>query len=237
MYANNEIGTIQPVAELAKVAHRHGALFHSDCTQALGKIPVDVAALGVDIATFSGHKIGAPKGIGCAYIRKGVEIAPLLRGGHQERRLRAGTENTLGIIAFGVAANLARSTPAQYAQDIAPLRDHLRDAITKRLDRIAINGYQTSLLPNTLNISFASAEGESIMLYLDQEGITVGTGSACASADGKPSHVIMALRPDPELAHGSIRFSLGFDTTRADIDRVAAVLPPIIEKLRGISTV
>jgi cysteine desulfurase len=237
MLANNETGTIQDIQKIAELAHQYRAFVHTDATQAIGKIPVGVDKLGVDYMTVSAHKIGGPKGVGALYARAGCPLEPLLRGGHQEKRLRAGTENTLGIIGFGVAAELAVKTPAHYRAKIQPLRGKLREGILQQVPAVVVNGDQTSCLPHILNLSFAGVEGESMMLALDEAGIALSTGSACASDDINPSHVLMALGADPELAHGSLRFSLGLDTTDADIDYVLEQLPPIVERLRRMSTV
>jgi cysteine desulfurase len=239
MLANNEIGTIQDIAKLAHLAHRAGALFHTDAVQALGKTHVDVKTSNVDFATFSGHKIGALKGVGALYIKEGLKLNPLLKGGYQESRLRAGTENTPSIISFGLAAKQARKNLHKY-QDLSHLRDYLAHEISENIEGITVNGSLSArfgaLLPNTLNISFASVEGESLLLLLDEKGIAVSTGSACAAGSGKPSHVLMAIKADPELAHGSIRFSLGLETTKKDLDYTVKILKESVEKLRGFSS-
>lgn len=237
MTANNEIGTIQDIARVAELAKAKGALVHTDATQAAGKIPVNVKALGVDYATLSCHKIYGPKGIGALYIRKGAPIEPLIRGGHQEYGHRAGTYNNLGILGFGEAARLAKENLQTYQNKMSALRNKLRDGIQQKIPLIRINGHHTDVLPNTLNVSFPGAEGESILLYLDLAGIEVSTGSACASGSLDPSHVLLATGLGPELAHGSIRFSLGMYNTQEDVDYVLNELPPIIERLRRMSTV
>lgn len=232
--ASNELGTIEPLEFWSKKAHSHGALIHSDMTQALGKIPIDVKKLGVDYATFSAHKIGGPIGVGALYVKKGSPFTPLMIGGSQERHRRSGTYNTLGIIGFQAALDYIElhDTPTLYATQVAPLRDYLAERIAKEIEGSVINGIFA--LPNILNVSFPGAEGESIQLHLDLKGIVVSTGSACAA--GEPSHVLTAATGDPELAHSSIRFSLDLSTTRADIDYTMSVLPDIIKKLKGIST-
>lgn len=237
MAANNEIGTIEDIATIAALAHEHGALVHTDATQAAGKVPVSVEKWGVDYATLSCHKIYGPKGIGALYIRKGAPIEPLIRGGHQEQGIRAGTYNNLGILGFGVAAELALAEVGDYMREVGALRQRLRDLIIARIPNVKINGHPVEVLPNTLNVSFPGAEGEAILLSLDLEGIEVSTGSACASGSLDPSHVLMAIGLGPELAHGSIRFSLGKYTTVEEVDYVADKLPPIIARLRRMSTV
>ena len=241
MLANNEIGTINDIKSLAREAHAHGALFHTDATQALGKIKIDVKDLDVDYMTISSHKIGGPIGIGALYIKKGSPFKPFIIGGHQERSRRAGTYQTVNIAGFGAAAKYANDhqTWKIYEQKIRPLRDKLAKRILSEIPYSSVNG-QSPLpftLPNILNCSFEAAEGESIQLYLDAEGgIITSTGSACASGDGKPSHVIMAVRNDAEIAHSSVRFSFGLDSTEEDVDHVMEYLPGIVERLQKIST-
>ncbi len=237
MAANNEIGTIQDTAAASSIAKAAGAFFHTDATQCAGKIPVDVEAWGADYLTLSCHKIYGPKGIGALYVRKGAPIVPLIRGGHQEHGHRAGTYNNLGILGFGIAADLALKELPDYSARVRCLRERLRDGLVRSLPYAHVNGHETEVLPNTLNLSFPGAEGESILLYLDLEGIQVSTGSACASGSLEPSHVLLATGLGPELAHGSIRFSLGRDSTEADVDYVIEKLPPVIERLRRMSTV
>lgn len=239
MLANNEIGTINDIKTLAKAAHEYGVLFHTDATQALGKIKIDVKDLDIDYMTISSHKIGGPIGIGALYIKNGSPFKPFMIGGHQERGRRAGTYQTFNIAGFGAAAKYAYiyKTWEIYEQKILPLRNLLMARILKEVPYSSINGELHKSLPNLLNCSFEAAEGESIQLYLDAEaGIVVSTGSACASGDGKPSHVIMATRDDAEVAHSSVRFSLGLDTTEKDIDYVMEYLPNIVKRLQGIST-
>lgn len=237
MMANNEIGTIQDIQKLASMAHSYHALFHTDAVQAVGKIPVDVEALGVDYLTLSAHKIYGPKGIGALYVREGSPIEPLIRGGHQEKGLRAGTYNGPAIEAFGEAARLASERLEVYGTHTRLLRNRLRDGFVSKIPDIRINGHPEQVLPNTLDVSFPGAEGEAILLMLDLSGISVSTGSACASGSLEPSHVLMATGVGPELAHGSIRFSLGLSTTEAEIDFVLEKMPQIIAKLRRFSTV
>lgn len=237
MAANNEIGTVQDMAAISRLAKAAGAFFHTDATQAAGKIPVDVEAWGADYLTLSCHKIYGPKGIGGLYARKGAPLEPLVRGGHQEKGVRAGTYNNLGIYGFGKAAELALAELPAYASRVGALRERLRAGIVARVPTVRVNGHPTEVLPNTLNVSFPGAEGEAILLSLDLEGIEVSTGSACASGSLEPSHVLMATGVGPELAHGSIRFSLGRNSTDEDVDYVLEKLPPIIARLRRMSTV
>jgi cysteine desulfurase len=237
MAANNEIGTIQDIPRIAAMAKAAGALAHSDAVQAGGKVPVDAAAWGLDYLTLSCHKLYGPKGIGALYVRKGAPVEPLVRGGHQELGVRAGTYNNLGILAFGLAAELALRDLPEFSARLRFLRSRLRDGILELVPQVRVNGHPTEVLPNTLNVSFPGAEGEAILLSLDIEGIEVSTGSACASGSLEPSHVLMATGVGPELAHGSIRFSLGRDTSEAEVDYVLEKLPPIIARLRRMSTV
>ncbi|MDR0408880.1 MAG: IscS subfamily cysteine desulfurase [Spirochaetaceae bacterium] len=236
MLANNEIGTIQDVKEIARLAKEAGALIHTDATQAVGKIPVDVDELGVDYLTMSAHKIYGPKGVGALYRRKKAPLFPLILGGHQENGLRAGTYNNSGILGFGKAAELAKKELPEYGKKIAKLRDKLSEGLLANIPTIKINGHLKDRLPNTLNVSFPGAEGEAILLSMDLKGIEASTGSACASGSLDPSHVLMAIGVWPELAHGSIRFSLGWDNTEEDIDYVIETMPPIISRLRAMST-
>lgn len=237
MTANNEIGTIQDIKTLSSMAHEVGALFHTDAVQAVGKIPVDFKDWGVDYATLSAHKIYGPKGIGALYIKERTPIEPLIRGGHQEHGLRAGTYNGPAIAAFGYAAELAGKELAEYAEFTGKLRQQLKDGLLKAVPGIRINGHETKVLPNTLNVSFPGAEGEAILLYLDLLGVAASTGSACASASLDPSHVLMATGLGPELAHGSIRFSFGKYNTPEEVNFVLENFPPVIERLRKMSTV
>lgn len=237
MAANNEIGTIEDIPEIARRAKAAGAYVHTDATQAAGKIPVSVIEWGVDYLTLSGHKIYGPKGIGALYVRSGAPIVPLVRGGHQENGVRAGTYNNMGIIGFGKAAELALADLPVFSKRVLVLREKLKSELLAKIPHIRVNGHPNFVLPNTLNISFPGAEGEAILLSLDLEGIHVSTGSACASGSLEPSHVLLATGVGPELAHGSIRFSLGSYTTEEDVQLVAGVLPPIIARLRRMSTV
>ena len=239
MLANNEIGEFLPIADVVKKAHKEGSFVHSDLTQVLGKLPIDVKALDLDYATFSAHKIGGPIGVGALYVKNGVPFKPLIIGGNQEKKRRGTTYNTVGIIGFGAALKylLDHKTWEIYDTKICALRDELAGRILKEIPGSSLNTDLENSLPNILNASFEAAEGESIQLYLDAEGIVVSTGSACASGDIKPSHVLMAKTGDAEVAHSSIRFSFGLDNTEEDIDKVMAVLPGIIDRLQKISTI
>lgn len=239
MLANNEIGEFLPIADVVKKAHKEGGFVHSDLTQVLGKLPIDVKALNLDYATFSAHKIGGPIGVGALYVKNGVPFKPLIIGGNQEKKRRGTTYNTVGIIGFGAALKylLDRKTWEIYDTKIRALRDELARRILEKIPGSSLNTDLKNSLPNILNASFEAAEGESIQLYLDAEGIVVSTGSACASGDIKPSHVLMAKTGDAEVAHSSIRFSFGLDNIEEDIDKVMAVLPGIINRLQQISTI
>jgi cysteine desulfurase len=235
MHANNEIGTIQPIAELAKIAKARGALFHTDAVQSTGKIPVDVRALGLDLLSLSAHKFYGPKGVGALWIRRGLRLLPVLTGGKHERSRRAGTENVAGIAGMGAAAQHARSTMTDEAARLAVLRDRLEEGVLRAVSGTAINGARTPRVPNTTNISFDRVEAESLLIALDLQGIAVSTGSACSSGTLEPSHVLKAMGFPPHRTQNSIRFSLGAANTDADIDRVIAVLPGIVEKLRSLT--
>lgn len=235
MHANNEIGTIQPVAELARLAHERKAIFHTDAVQSAGKIPIDVKALGVDLLTISAHKFYGPKGVGALWIRRGLRLQSPITGGKQERGRRAGTENVAGIVGMGVAAGLARTKMAEEGARLSVLRDRLEEGVLAHVSGTAINGARTPRVPNTTNISFDRTEAESLLIALDLEGIAVSTGSACSSGTLEPSHVLKAMGYPVHRTQNSIRFSLGAANTDADIDRVVAVLPGIVEKLRSLT--
>ena len=236
MYANNEIGTIQDIKAIAEIAHAQGAFFHTDAVQAVGKIPVNVKDLDVDFLTFSAHKIYGPKGVGALYVKRGTPFCPLIRGGHQERGRRAGTENTIGIVAFAKAIEMRKQEMSDEAERLRRLKKILIDGIKSKIPDVQFNGHPTDTLPGTLNISFAGAEGESILLYLDLEGIGVSTGSACASGSLEPSHVILATGVGAELAHGSIRISMGRENTADDIYYTVSALERVVKKVRDMST-
>jgi len=237
MFANNEIGTIQDLASISRIAKEAGAYMHTDAVQAAGKIRVSVKELGVDYLSLSAHKIYGPKGVGALYVRKGAPLEPLIRGGHQEQGLRAGTYNNIGILGFGHAARLALQDLDTFSVSVRKLRNMLKEGLEARIPNIRINGHPREVLPNTLNVSFPGAEGEAILLSLDIMGIEASTGSACASGSLDPSHVLMATGVGPELAHGSIRFSLGRSTTEEDIRYMLETVPPIIARLRAMSTI
>lgn len=236
MMANNEIGTLEDIKELARITHEHGALFHTDAVQAVGKMPVNVKDLEVDFLTASAHKIYGPKGIGALYVKKGVPFCSFIRGGHQEKGRRAGTENTLGIIGFSKAIEMRAIEMDKEHERFLVMKDRLKKGIEEKIPDIKFNGHPQDSLASTLNVSFAGAEGEAILLYLDLEGIAVSTGSACASGSLDPSHVIMATGVGVEYAHGSIRFSMGRETQKEDIEYVLTKLPEIIKKIRGMSS-
>ncbi|UZJ41755.1 cysteine desulfurase [Prosthecochloris sp. SCSIO W1101] len=236
MTANNEIGTIQDIAEIAKLAHANGSLVHTDAVQAIGKMRMNVSDLGVDFLTMSAHKIYGPKGIGALYVKKGTPYCPFIRGGHQEKGRRAGTENTLGIIGLAKAIEMRDAEMDEEIKRMVEMKQALKNGIEGSIDDAVFNGHPTLSMPNTLNVSFPGAEGEAIMLYLDLQGIAVSTGSACASGSLDPSHVLLATGSSPERAHGSIRISMGRETTMEDIGYMLDVLPGIIKRIRSMST-
>jgi cysteine desulfurase len=235
MHANNEIGTIQPIAELARLAHERGALFHTDAVQSAGKVPIDVKTLGVDLLSISAHKFYGPKGVGAIWIRRGLRLLPPTTGGKQERNRRAGTENVPGIVGMGVAAQAALRKMSEEASRTSALRDRLEEAVLRAVPGTAINGNRESRVPNTTNISFDRVEAESLLIALDLDGIAVSTGSACSSGTLEPSHVLKAMGFPAHRTQNSIRFSLGTSNTDADVDRVIAVLPGIVDKLRSLT--
>jgi cysteine desulfurase len=235
MHANNEIGTIQPIAELARLAHERGALFHTDAVQSAGKIAIDVRTLGVDMLSMSAHKFYGPKGIGALWVRRGVRVMPILTGGRQERGRRAGTENVAGIVGMGVAARIASGKMGDEDRRLSALRDRLEAGILRSVPGTAVNGSAEARVPNTTNISFDRIEAESLLIALDLQGVAVSTGSACSSGTLEPSHVLKAMGFNAHRTQNSIRFSLGAANTEAEIDRVIAVLPGIVEKLRSLT--
>jgi cysteine desulfurase len=235
MHANNEVGTIQPIAEVARIAREAGVPFHTDAVQTSGHIPVDVNNIGVDLLSISAHKLYGPKGVGGLYIRKGTKITPFMHGGGQERGKRASTENVPGIVGFGKAAELARQEMNGEAGRLTGLRDKLITGILERIDHTRLNGHHVRRLPNNVNISVEFVEGESMCLNMDLEGICASTGSACSSGSLEPSQVLLALGLDHVQAHGSLRFTLGKWTTEDEIDRVLEVLPQVVAKLRAMS--
>ena len=237
MHANNEIGTIQPIAEIAGIAHEHGALFHTDAVQSAGKIPIDVRALGVDMLTIAGHKFYGPKGTGALWVKRGVRLVPPVTGGKQERSRRAGTENVPALVGLGVAAELAQQKMSAEAPRLSALRDRLEAGVLAKVSDTERNGAASPRVPNTTNISIDRVEAESLLIGLDLAGIAVSSGSACSSGTLEPSHVLKAMGLPHARTLGSIRFSLGAANTDADVDRVLEALPPIVEKLRSLTTV
>jgi cysteine desulfurase len=235
MHANNEVGAIQPIEEIGRITRQAGVYFHVDAVQTAGHLQIDVDKLGIDLLSASAHKLYGPKGVGMLYVRGGTRIAPLLHGGEQENGRRAGTENVPGIVGFGKAAEIALSDMKDESARLTKYRDRLIDSITERMSDVYLNGHRTSRLPNNANFSFDFIEGESVLMYLDAEGICASTGSACSSASSEPSHVLMALGIPVERARGSVRFSLGKWTSAEDIDKVVEALPRIVEKLRAMS--
>jgi len=234
IHANNEIGTIQPLKEIGKICHEHGALFHTDAAQSFGKIPIDVKETNVDLLTVNAHKIYGPKGVGALYIKEGIEIEPLLHGGGQELGMRSGTENVPGIVGFAKAMELRKTEMEPEARKIANLAARLIDN-TLKIEESHLNGHPTMRLPNITNFRFSYVEGESLLLSLNDAGIAASTGSACSSGSGEPSHVLLALGLKPEDVHGSLRLSPGKYSTTEDVDYILEVLPRTIEKLRKIS--
>ena len=237
MHANNEIGTIQSIAQLAQIAHARGALFHTDAVQSAGKIPVSVRALGVDLLALSAHKFYGPKGVGALWARRGVRLTPFLQGGKQERNRRAGTENVPGVIGMGVAAQRAMQKMEVDAERLSALRDRLEQGILSSVPNTEVNGARDMRVPNTTNISFDRIEAESLLIALDLEGVAVSTGSACSSGTLEPSHVLKAMGLSSHRAQNSIRFSLGSSNTEEQIDHVISILPRIVTKLRSLSAV
>ena len=235
MHANNEIGTIQPVGEIGRIARDRGVCFHTDAVQSAGKLPVDVEAMHADLLSLSGHKIYGPKGVGAIYIRKGVEIEPTAHGGHHENDVRSGTENTVGIVGLGKAAELAAEERESEYRHLFEMRDALETRIRVEIEGVRVNGHPEQRLPGTLNVSFPGAEGESLIMSLDLAGIAVSTGSACTSGAIEPSHVLLALGRDPRTALGSVRFSFGRDNSMGDVDCVMDRLPGIVARLREVS--
>ena len=237
MHANNEIGTIQPIKEIGKaIRHKNpNIIFHTDAVQTVGKIPVNVNDMDVDLLSMSSHKIYGPKGVGALYIRKGVKIAPFMTGGAQESNRRAGTENIPGVVGFGKAAELAKSEQEEQYKKLITLRDKLIKGITKTIPYTRLNGHPTLRLPHNVNISFEFIEGEALLLNLDMKGICGSSGSACTSGSLDPSHVLLAIGLPHEIAHGSLRLTLGRENSEQDVEYVLEVLPGIVNKLREIS--
>ena len=237
MFANNEIGTIQPIAEIGAIAKKHGILFHTDAVQALGHVPIDVEKMNIDLLSMSGHKLGAPKGIGAIYIRKGVAVTPLIFGGAQESKRRAGTENIPGIVGMGMAAELAVKEMEEMTEKLTAMRDKLIRGILEQIPHSRLNGHPTERLPGNCNISFEFIEGESLLLLLDALGIAASSGSACTSGSLDPSHVLMAIGLPHEVAHGSLRLTMDRDNTEEEVDFILEKLPAIVQRLRDMSPV
>lgn len=236
MHANNEVGAIQPIAEIGKIAKEKGVTFHVDAVQSLAKIPIDVKAMNIDLLTMSSHKIYGPKGVGALYSRKGVKLTARVYGGGQEKKRRSGTENLPGIIGFGKACELAAKRMEEEEKHLKVLRDKLMDGLVEKIDYVKVNGpLGDKRLPNNVNVSIQYVEGESLLLSLDMMGIAASSGSACTSGSLDPSHVLLAMGLDHATAHGSLRFSLGRQNTEADIDYVLEQLPKIVERLRAMS--
>ncbi len=235
MHANNEVGTIEPVKEIGQIAHRHGAIFHTDAVQTVGKIPIDIDALEIDMLSLSGHKFYGPKGVGALIVRRGTRFDPLHHGGHHERNKRAGTENVPGIVGLGKACEIAITEMAGEERRIQVLRDDLWVGISREIEEVLLNGHPEKRLAGTLNLSVRYIEGESMLLNLDMRGIYASSGSACTSGSLEASHVLLAMGVPHDLAHGSLRFSMGRFNTEEDIDHVIKVFPGIVSKLRAIS--
>lgn len=235
MMANNEVGTVEPIAEIGALCRARGILFHTDAVQAVGALPIDVQAMNIDLLSLSGHKFHGPKGVGALYIRKGVKIDNLVHGGAQERGFRAGTENLPGIVGLGKAIEMADAALAENAARMTALRDRLIQGLMEAVPGTRLNGHPTQRLPNNVNLSFAGVEGEALLLRLDLAGVAGSAGSACTSGTLDPSHVLMALGLSETAANGALRLTLGTDTTREDIDAVLEILPPIVADLRRMT--
>lgn len=237
MFANNEVGTIMPIPEIAAVCHEKGVLFHTDAVQAAGHIPIDVKAMGIDMLSISGHKFHGPKGVGVLYERKGIRLPSYIIGGEQEKGRRAGTENVAGIVGLGEALELAVTNMSETSARMTRMRDRLIEGIEVSIPEVKLNGHRTKRLPNNVNFSIKYIEGESILLMLDMAGIAASSGSACTSGSLDPSHVLLALGLTHEVAHGSVRMTLGDDTTDEDIDYVLETLPKVAHRLRAMSPI
>ncbi|MFR7992106.1 MAG: cysteine desulfurase NifS [Lachnospiraceae bacterium] len=235
MFANNEIGTIQPIEEIGKLAHEHGVLFHTDAVQAFGQVPIDVRQMHIDLLSASGHKLAGPKGIGLLYVRKGIRLANLIHGGGQERGRRAGTENVPGIVGFAEAVRLAAETMGERAERMSELRDYFMDRLLAEIPYVRANGDRKRRLPGNVNVSIQFVEGESLLIMLDRKGVCASSGSACTSGSLDPSHVLLAIGLPHEIAHGSLRFSLGEDNTKEQVDFVVDSLKEIVQRLRSMS--
>jgi cysteine desulfurase len=237
MHANNEVGSIEPISGVAEICREAGVYLHSDTVQTVGNIPVDVDELGVDLLSVSGHKLYGPKGVGAIYIRRGTRISRVINGGEQERGMRAGTENIAGIVGLAAAASAASDGMEKRIETIAGLRDRLVDGILGSVEDVALNGHPEARLPNNAHFRFGRVEGEAVCLHLDAVGISASTGSACSSEELEPSHVLLAMGVAPGDAQGSVRFTLGRETTPEEVEYVLQELPPIVERLRTMSPV
>ena len=235
MHANNEIGTIEPVAEIGRIAREHDIYFHTDAVQTFGHLPINVDEFNVDLLSMSAHKLCGPKGVGALYVRKGTRMVSFMHGGEQERRRRGSTENVPGIVGFGKAVEIAQDSMNEEAKKLSILRDKLIKGISEKIEHVHLNGHPAKRLPNNVDVSIEFVEGESLLLNLDMEGIAASTGSACSSSSLEPSHVLLALGLSHELAHGSLRFTLGRYTEEEEIDYVLEILPAIVGKLRSMS--
>lgn len=235
MFANNEIGTLEPIQEIGNIAREKGIYFHTDAVQAVGHVPINVKEMKIDLLSLSGHKLGAPKGIGALYIKKGVKIKPLIHGGAQERNRRAGTENIPGIVGLGKAIEMASEEMEEAAAKLTRMRDRLISGILEQIPYAKLNGHPTDRLPGNCNISFEFIEGESMLLFLDSKGIYASSGSACTSGSLDPSHVLLAIGLPHEKAHGSLRMTLNFENTQEEVEYMLETLPPIVERLRAMS--
>jgi cysteine desulfurase len=235
MYANNEVGTVQPIKELADIAHRASALFHTDAVQATGKVPINVKSLGVDMMSMSSHKINGPKGVGALYVRSGLNIMPIIHGGGQEMSLRSGTENVPGIVGFGKACELAAKRMSEYQQHVAGLRDYLVELVLQEIPHSRLNGSRIDRIPNNAHFTFFGVNGEDLIIKLDENGVAASTGSACSVKKQKPSHVLKAMRFSYEEITGSLRLSLGMHNTKEEIDRTVSALSSVVQELRELS--
>lgn len=235
MYANNEVGTIQPIKDLAAIAHEHGAIFHTDAVQAVGKVPIDVKELGVDLLSISSHKINGPKGVGALYIRQGLKIDPIIHGGGQESLLRSGTENVHSIVGFGKACEIAGKRLPVYQQQVSKLRDYLVKRVQEKITHCRLNGSATARIPNNAHFTFFGVNGEDLIIKLDENGIAASTGSACSVKKQKPSHVLKAMGFSYEEITGSLRLSLGMQNTAEEVDRAVEVLAQVVQELRSLS--
>jgi cysteine desulfurase len=235
MHANNEIGTIEPIEEISKITREAGVYFHTDAVQTVGHLPINVKSLGVDMLAMSAHKLYGPKGVGALYVRKGTRLTPLIHGGQQEQGRRASTENVPGIVGFGKAAEIAGREMGTEATRLTALRDKFIQALMASMEDVQLNGHPVHRLPNNVNISVQFVEGESLCLNLDLEGICSSTGSACSSASAEPSHVLTAIGVPPQLAHGSLRFTMGKWTQEEETDRVVEAFSRVVGKLRAMS--